>query len=603
MKKLLAASLLSLSLGSVSPAVLAAGDVHALIMAIGQYQDSTANLSGVSYDVDSARLIAQQMGVKPQHMKVYRNAELTRAGMEKAFDELERSVAEGDQVFIYYSGHGTRQIIPEGEGERCAEGLITQDMQGFYDDEIERRLKNLGQKAAKVIVLLDACHSGGATTRGTGIKKTGKDQAFQAKFWQPKGDAAACATPINVVKRSLSPATRSTASKGSNNFIYIAAARDNEVSLDSPQSGGMATTSWRDCMAGAARDLDDSGAISAEEVRQCAQDKINNRVNGVPGYLPHNITLVGNTRMALKFAPATAAAPVVAAATPPATPQPAAPVSAPASTSASSQPLALATAPAVVSSAVVAASPAKPSANSPVTSPVKPAPTTSASPGAASPNKPLLVSSSSTTNSASANAAQRPRPNAGVSSSVAQKLKKKRKKYYARRGLEADSMPEGADEFSPVVAALADLYENRDDRREVLLVSDRSELRIGKDPLQLRLISSHPGYVYLLMAGSDDESLELLFPNSIDTNNRIEAGQVMSLPRTGWELQAQGPAGVDVLLAIVSDTPRDLRSLPLTKAGPFSVLEAKPGAMRNLQVVTGGSGLYGADVLELEEVR
>lgn len=532
----------------------AAGDIHALIMAIGEYRDAGSNLGGVAHDIDSARVIAQQMGVKPQHLKIYRNAELDLSGMRKAFDALERSVAEDDQVFIYYSGHGTRQIIPESGGERCAEGLVTADMQGMFDRELEVRLQTLGKRASKVIVLLDACHSGGATTRSVGPRTAG----YKPKSWQPKGDAAACSTPINVVKRSIAPPTRSIGS-GTNNFVYIAAARDNEVSLDSEQTGGIATSALRECMEGAARDLDGSGALSAEEVRACAQAKINQRIAGTQGFLPHNITITGNSRMVLKFAPETPAPQAEAA---PAATAPAA--------YAAAQPAASAVPPVV---ALAAASPASapPAANKTEVKPGSPR---------IGPGKPV------------------------------KKYKKKRKKRrtFGLRAVDGESAADDDDgEDSGPVAALIDLYENRDDRRQVVLETGKPVLAIGKDALQLQLKSSHAGYVYLLMIGSDDQTIDLLYPNTLDRDNRIAAGQTLVLPRKGWELEAQGPAGIDVLMAIVAEAPLDFSPLGMVAAGPFSVAEVKPGATRNLQAVASGTqgkrNVYGADVLEIEEVK
>lgn len=549
MKKLLVLAFACL-LGN---AAQAAGDIHALIMAIGQYQDANANLGGVAHDIDSARIIAQQMGVKAQNLKIYRNAELDLKGMNQAFDTLEASVADDDQVFIYYSGHGTRQIIPESNGERCAEGLITADMQGFFDSELESRLQTLGKKAAKVIVMLDACHSGGATTRTIGPRSPG----FKAKSWQPKGDAAACSTPVNVVKRSIAPATRAVG-RGTNNFVYIAAARDNEVSLDNEQTGGLATSALRACMEGAAQDLDDSGALSAEEIRACAQDKINQRLAASKGYLPHNITITGNSRMVLKFAPESA---------PPAKP-----------------PLVLASAPQASQPSPQLAAPAQ------VVAP----------PATAAPVQPLAT----TAQASATTVAVTPTPQATPSKPL-KKFKKKRKKrrLFGTRGIDSD---DEAEDSGPA-AALIDLYENRDDRRLVLLETEQPTLKIGQGALQLRLKSSHAGYVYLLMIGSDDETIDLIYPNAIDQDNLIAAGQTLLLPRKGWQLEAQGPAGVDLLMAIVSDTPRDFKALGMAAAGPFASTEVKAGTTRNLQVVASGvsgkKSTYGADVLEIEEIK
>lgn len=518
----------------------AAGNIHALIMTIGQYEDPTATLGGVSHDIESARIIAEKMGVKPQHLKIYRNEELDIKGMKKAFDALESSIAEDDQIFIYYSGHGFRQVVPERAGDRCAEGLLTSDMNGFYDNEFESRLQRLGTKASKVIVLLDACHSGGATTRSVGPKTPG----FKAKTWEPKSGVEACTTPVNVVKRSIAPATRSVGS-GKNNFVYIAAARDNEVSLDNASTGGLATFAMRECMEGAAIDTDGSGALSAEEIRACAQGKINQRLSTTQGYLPHNITITGNSRMVLRFA------------TPSEKP--------------AVQPIALAQA------AVQTPQPAEATTN----------------PGS---NPPV------------ANIADTTPPAATSSRPPVKKFKKKRKhrRTFGLRAIDSQNANENDDE-NGIAAALIDLYENRDDRRQVVLETDKPVLKIGKDALKLRVKSSHAGFVYLLMIGSDDQTIDLLYPNTLDKDNRIAAGQTLELPRNGWDLEVQGPPGIDRLIAIVSDTPRDFSSLGMVAAGPFSMADVKPGTTRNLQVVatnaSGKKNTYGADILEIEEVK
>lgn len=114
----------------------------------------------------------------------------------------------------------------------------------------------------------------------------------------------------------------------------------------------------------------------------------------------------------------------------------------------------------------------------------------------------------------------------------------------------------------------------------------RSKLKIGKDKLSFSIRSSHAGYLYLLMAGSDGKTFDLLFPNKLDNNNFIQAGQLLQLPRTTWEVTTQGPRGKDHILVIVADAPRDLARLPVANAGPFSVVEATSSGKRGIQLVT-----------------
>lgn len=437
-------------------ALPAAAESHALIMTISAYQGGVPPLHGVAHDGESARSIARGMGVKDANMRHYRDGELTLAGMQRAFDELQERVADGDQVFIYFSGHGGRQLV-RVPGERCAESLITVEGMGFIDVELESRLKRLAAKAHKLVVLLDACHSGGATQRSLG----GKQPEFAAKFFARSGPDE-CERPINVLTRSLGASSRSAGS-GAGNYVYIAAARDNEVSLDMPAKGGVATQAWRDCINGAARDRDGSGGLSAAEIQACAQDKINAQLKGIKGFLPHHVTIVGNPNAVLSF----------------------------------------------------------------------------------------------------------PERNVPVKTSA--------------------------------YNALLDIYNSRDDRRSVSLQGAKSAFRIGKDHVDFSLTSSHAGYAYLLMVGSDGKSFDMLFPNQLDSANAVEAGQTLRLPRPNWQIKAGGPAGRNHLLAIVADSPREFASIGMQPAGPFSMIAVSADASRNLQVHAASAG-YGAAMMVLEEV-
>jgi len=141
---------------SKPPAVAA----HALIMTIGDYQGNIPKLKGVPHDTVTATEIARRLGVPAANIRALKDDELTLEGMRKAFDDLESKLGGDDQVFIYYSGHGGRQLVQEDSGERCAESLITVDGRAFTDAEMESRLRRLSAKTQKTIVFLDACHSG-----------------------------------------------------------------------------------------------------------------------------------------------------------------------------------------------------------------------------------------------------------------------------------------------------------------------------------------------------------------------------------------------------------------------------------------------------------
>jgi len=431
---------------------------HALILTIGEYQNDIPRLKGVVHDADTAAMMARALGVPDENVTAMSDAQLTLAGMRSALDGLQARVLPNDEVFIYYSGHGTRLNAFDGREKRCAEALLTVDGSALLDSELEQRLRDIAQKARRVVVFLDACHAGGLTTRVVeNVAENSESDRYSAKFWaksnQQTGVSETCERPVNALTRALIVGETDVAAKnatGKLNFVHIAAAREDEAALDDGQRGGLASQAWLDCLAGAALDRDGSAGLSVRELQMCAQPRINQMAQGNSRFLPHHLTLDGNVDMVL-------AAP--------------------------------------------------------------------------------------------------------------------------------DELPEVVD----ALAVLKDIHANRDDRRLVRLSPDKPAYKVKRDRVRFTLQSSHSGYVYLLMVGSDGKHFDLLFPNKKDNRNIIQADEIWTLPRPHWAIRAGGPAGTNHLLALVSDTPRDFAGLGMRPVGPFSVLGASPSSARDIQLVTAGS--------------
>jgi len=98
----------------------------------------------------------------------------------------------------------------------------------------------------------------------------------------------------------------------------------------------------------------------------------------------------------------------------------------------------------------------------------------------------------------------------------------------------------------------------------------KPRFRIGKDNIAFSVRSEKDGYLYVLQHGTDDVIIQV-FPNQIAKNNRIRAGQALTLPPEGseWVLQAGGPAGTDTMIAIVSANPRDFASTGMKYSDRF----------------------------------
>jgi hypothetical protein len=179
----------------------------------------------------------------------------------------------------------------------------------------------------------------------------------------------------------------------------------------------------------------------------------------------------------------------------------------------------------------------------------------------------------------------------------------------------------------PAYFTLFDIFSGRDDRRVVSLQTTKTQFKVGRDLIGVTVSSTQPGFLYLLMVGSDGKTFDMLFPNKIDSQNEIRAGEPVKLPRFSWQVKAGGPAGKNHLLAIVADAPRDFSQLGMKGVGPFSIVEANPVSgqeiqrvsatpasatraecaddakrIRNLIVQKRCSGAYGAAMAVIEEV-
>ncbi|MUH00922.1 caspase family protein [Scytonema sp. UIC 10036] len=95
----------------------------------------------------------------------------TYENIVKAFSQLTEKLPENAQVYIHYSGHGgfATTIYPElKRGNQPDEAIVPMDIgesQARYlrDVELATLIKRMTDKGLIVTVILDSCHSGGAT--------------------------------------------------------------------------------------------------------------------------------------------------------------------------------------------------------------------------------------------------------------------------------------------------------------------------------------------------------------------------------------------------------------------------------------------------------
>jgi len=504
---------------------------HALIIGVGEYTaDGVPSLKGVRHDVDSAVTIAKNMGVAEGNITFLRDEDATAVGIRNAITDIARRTREGDRVFIYYSGHGTRWVDTAFDPTSCTEGLLASDGQVLTNREISGLLTPIAQKTEKLFVFYDACHSGGVANQPLKTRSLGGGSKLTPKFVSGVSPAL-CAKPTNMKTRSLSKELGRVGAVPANT-VFVAASRPDEVSFDDASTGGLATVAWRDCLLGQAQDLDASGAVSVNEITVCAQIALDKRLKDQPDILGQKITVGGNREFIPTFQ--------------------------------------------------VASSQTLPS-------------TIAAASGDESDDKVTESSGAKERREAeSARLAQEAEERQRLAAEAQERERQAASNSSRAEVAVIDSMepsvPQTQVRAATPVDLLKQIYDQRDGNRRLLIEVNKRILKIKQDALQLSVTSPQKGFLYVALAGSDQKSLYLLFPNELDTNNAISANQRITLPRRQWRIVAGGPRGKDTVLVLVTDSPRDLSDLTGQAAGPFTKPLLTPDGRSKLQTLITESG-------------
>ena len=169
--------------------------------------------------------------------------------------------------------------------------------------------------------------------------------------------------------------------------------------------------------------------------------------------------------------------------------------------------------------------------------------------------------------------------------------------------------PPVATEFEPT-RMLNDVVAAADAQMQVSVEVPKQRLQIGRDFLSFNVRSSQAGFVYVLTLDAERKHLSLLFPNGADKNNRIEVDKVLKLPRKAWPIQAQGPAGNDQFVVIVSPEERDFTAAGLQKSDSIAEFDlalakaAMAGQSAGAPLFAGkGASRFGAAGFSIEEFK
>lgn len=154
---------------------------RALVIGLGKQEDPAWQKINGDKDVPLVTEMLGRAGFNKRHIRTLVNEQATKAAIVHAFLMMAETAEKGDIVYIHFSGHGQQMWDRNGdEADGKDESWIPYDAyrkpcnkdrgeKHLVDDEVNICLNAIRDKigeSGKLLVAIDACHSGDAT-RGT----------------------------------------------------------------------------------------------------------------------------------------------------------------------------------------------------------------------------------------------------------------------------------------------------------------------------------------------------------------------------------------------------------------------------------------------------
>lgn len=263
----------------------AAAGNRALIVTIGlaYEQKRLPAIAGPEKDAELARSLARYMGFQDSDIRVIQELQATRSAIVDSFSWVRNGIRGGGKALIYYSGHGTQVVEPDG----CGNALVPVDgiASDWYiiHDEISRILDSM-DRTSTVVLVVDSCFSGAITKSVYG---------GDIRDIKMIDNAVECNRPINVkstFRRSQMKVPRA-------NQVTLTATADNEVAYgDLTRSGKGSALSQ--AIADVVREAGYS-PLTFQSLRDKAAQKIKAQCDA-SSRIPHHPTLEGDTAMFTK---------------------------------------------------------------------------------------------------------------------------------------------------------------------------------------------------------------------------------------------------------------------------------------------------------------
>ena len=195
MKYMLMRKIIVILLLSTIVSAMYAQTRRALVIGIGQQEDKAWGKINGDRDVPFVEKMLKNAKFKTGNVKKLVNQQATKVAIVNAFNSLASQSKRGDVVYVHFSGHGQqmkdmhndekdgldecwipydayRKLCDKDRGEKH----LTDDEVNYYLNAIRDKIGDTG----KMLVVIDACHSGDATRGDEDEVVRGVEDIFEA---------------------------------------------------------------------------------------------------------------------------------------------------------------------------------------------------------------------------------------------------------------------------------------------------------------------------------------------------------------------------------------------------------------------------------------
>ena len=177
------------------PVAVSAQTRRAIVIGIGQQEDKAWGKINGDRDVPYVMEMLKNAKFKMGNVKKLVNQQATKSAIVNAFKALASRSKRGDVVYVHFSGHGQQmKDMHNDEKDGLDECWIPYDAyrkpcdkdrgeKHLTDDEVNYYLNAIRNKigdSGKMLVVIDACHSGGATRGDEDEVVRGVEDIFEA---------------------------------------------------------------------------------------------------------------------------------------------------------------------------------------------------------------------------------------------------------------------------------------------------------------------------------------------------------------------------------------------------------------------------------------